>query len=70
MSEDPEVQTSALDPAAALVDASGRPARPAAPRGCPRCGAPPRELVSMSAYRPRGPKLCQQCGYETAGEQG
>lgn len=55
-------------PGIVLTDA---PAAPLSrrPRGsCPACGAGKDQLMLVSPYRPSGPKVCLQCGHETAGE--
>ncbi len=67
MSDDPTVQTSAPDPAEALVRPDGRPARP--PRRvpqtdrCPRCLAGSDKRVASGGFGTPHP-VCGACGYE------
>lgn len=46
-----------------IVDASGRPARPATSEACPRCGASPEVRVASSGFGVPHP-VCTVCGYE------
>jgi uncharacterized protein (DUF983 family) len=58
-----EVQTSAQqDPASALVDDRGRPARRTASSRCPRCGAGPEKRTASSGFGTPHP-VCS-CGFE------
>jgi uncharacterized protein (DUF983 family) len=50
-----------------LVDAHGRPARQAADRLCPQCGAGPDARVASGGFGTPWP-VCARCGYEWVGE--
>lgn len=55
--------TRATDPALALVDATGRPARKPADGKCPRChAAKDRRVLSGGFGEPHD--VCGVCGYE------
>lgn len=56
------VQTSAQDPAAALVDSRGTPARRAKDERCPGCAEGPEKRVKSGMGNPH--PVCSTCGYE------
>ena len=58
-----DVTQTPTDPAAALVDGQGRPARQAQDPRCPRCRAN-RDKRVLSAGFGEPHDVCGQCGYE------
>lgn len=61
-------QAPAMNPADRLLDAQGQPARRAASRMCPRCGAGPERRVKSAGFGEPHP-VCGQCGFDFHGER-
>lgn len=51
------------DPAAAIVDPKGKPARKGKDERCPQCGKGPEKRVASCGFGTPHP-VCSHCGYE------